>query len=158
MKNIFKKLFCRKKNAKQTFELNATFPLYEYATNHRFLVKFPQVFGIPEWIVKSAEIPILTDNSTDTSLFTIVIREIKTSNNDGTLIEYDIRKKLHEIIKSQKYFDLTYEFCNSCGKTFDSFNIKDCKIVELGETTIDYSDDSIHEFKIKLAHNGIELK
>lgn len=158
MKNIFKKLFCRKKNTKQPLELYAGFPLYEYATNHRFLVRFPEEFGIPEWIVKSAEIPILTNNSTDSSLFTIVIREVKTINNDSSLIEYDIRRKLHDILKSQKPFDLNYDFCNSCGKTFDSFIIKDCKIVELGESTIDYSDDSIHEFKIKLTHNGIELK
>lgn len=158
MRNIFKKLFCRNKNTKQALELNAVLPLYEYATNHRFLVRFPEEFEIPEWIVKSAEIPILTDNSTDTSLFTIVLREIKTSNNDGSLIEYDIRRKLHDMLKSQKYFDLTYDLCNYSGKTFDTFIIKDCKIVELGESTINYSDDSIHEFKIKLTHNGIELK
>lgn len=98
---------------------------YELPRNNRFLVKFPEEFNIPEWIVRTSTLPLEKHNGE----ITVTL---------GTPILLDTSKYYIED------FDMTIELLNQIGNVMDRYKLEGCKILGANNSKLDYSNmDSI---------------
>ena len=120
-------------------EVEPTKEFLDVKTNNRFLVVFPEEFGINEFYVKSIERPIMI---------------IKRKKIFG--IEYTDR--VDEIFQSKNFFDVKIEIVNPIGLVVEEMNLLRCYISEIMFSPLSYSDDNLSTTTIKLNPSAYSIK
>jgi len=131
-------------------------------SNTRFLVIFPEDFGIKLFYVKSVIRPSLSiikksfmgiNYCTKTSISNAVVELIDFIDGDVKL-----NKKLNELLKDGKRFDFTIQTLNPNGAVIEEMLLNDCYINEIGLSPLLYGDNSPSTTTIEIQPKGYSIK
>lgn len=131
-------------------------------SNTRFLVIFPEDFGIKLFYVKSVIRPSLSiikksfmgiNYCTKTSISNAVVELIDFIDGDIKL-----NKKLNELLKDGKRFDFTIQTLNPNGVVIEEMLLNDCYINEIGLSPLLYGDNSPSTTTIEIQPKGYSIK
>lgn len=147
-------------NKKNNVESNKDY--LDIKSNTRFLVIFPEDFGIKLFYVKSVVRPSLTISKksfmgitycTKTSVSNAVVELIDFIDGDVKL-----NKKLNELLKDGKRFDFTIQTLNPNGVVIEEMLLNDCYINKIGLSPLLYGDNSISTTTIEIQPKRYSIK
>jgi hypothetical protein len=142
-------------------EVEPTKEFLDVKTNNRFLVVFPEEFGINEFYVKSIERPIMIIKRK--KIFGIEytdrveISPIQIEMTD-LIDDTKLNIKVNEIFQSKNFFDVKIEIVNPIGLVVEEMNLLRCYISEIMFSPLSYSDDNLSTTTIKLNPSAYSIK
>jgi hypothetical protein len=147
----------RKGLIKTEYHNKPTKEFVDFKTNNRFLVLFPEKFGITPTYVKSVTRPSLVIKKG------IIGRKLEISPIVIELIdlikeEFKLNVKLNEILKEHKRFNLTIQTVNPKELVIEEMELSDCYISELNFSPLSYSDDNLSVTTITIKPNDFTIK
>ena len=107
--------------------------MYELMRRNRFLVKFPDEIGIPEWWVVKCTTPKVLKNGT----ITVEVRFPLIQDNSG---------------KQPKLFDMKIEYLESTGCVLSSYQLLNCEFKKITIDDLSYEDDNICSSKMVIKY------
>lgn len=138
-------------------DVEPTKEFVDVKTNNRFLVLFPEKFGINPTYVKSITRPSLVIKRK------LIGRKLEISPIVIELIdlikeEFKLNVKLNEILKEDKRFNLTIQTVNPKGLVIEEMELSDCYTSELNFSPLSYSDDNLSVTTITIKPNDYTIK
>lgn len=146
----------RKGLIKTEYHNEPTKEFLDVKTNNRFLVVFPDKFGITPIFVKSVTRPSLVikrkiiGHRVDISPVVIELIDLIQEN-------IKINVELNEILKEHKRFNLTIQTVNPKGLVIEEMKLSDCYISELNFSPLSYDDDSLSVTTITIIPNDFTI-
>ena len=142
-------------------EVEPTKEFLDVKTNNRFLVVFPEEFGIKAFYVKSIERPRMI--SKRKKIFGIEYTDrVEISPIQIEMIDLiddtKLNVKVNEIFQSKNFFDVRIEIVNPKGLVVEEMNLLRCHISEIMFSPLSYNDDSLSTTTIKLNPNSYTIK
>lgn len=107
--------------------------MYELMRRNRFIVKFPDEIGIPDWWVTKCTTPKVLNNGT----ITLEVRFPLIQDNDG---------------KEAKSFDMKIEYLEGAGSVLSSYQLFNCRIKKIAIDDLSYDDDNICSSKMVIKY------
>ena len=102
--------------------------VYELFRANRFIVKFPDNFEIPDWLVTTCTLPVDKYNG-----------NITVTVKCPVLLDSDKERPY----KCIEHFDMGIDLLIQDGSVMGCYKLVDCKINEVNNTVLNYNDDSI---------------
>lgn len=116
---------------------------YELPRNNRFLVKFPEEFNIPDWIVRTSTLPLEKRNG-----------EITVTLRTPILLDTN-KKNPYYCIED---FDMAIELLNQSGNVMDRYKLEGCKILGANNSKLDYENDDIISSVIEISYENCTIE
>lgn len=132
----------RKELIKKEYANNSTKEFLDVKTNNRFLVLFPDNFGVTPIHVKSVTRPSLVMKrkliGSKIEISPVVVELIDLIQEN-----FKLNVKLNEILKEVKKFNLTIQTVNPKGLVIEEMKLSDCFISEINFSPLSYDDDNL---------------
>jgi hypothetical protein len=137
-------------------DIEPTKEFVDVKTNNRFLVLFPDNFGVTPIHVKSVTRPSLVIKrkliGCKLEISPVVVELI-----DLIKEEFKLNVKLNDILKEHKRFNLTIQTVNPKGLVIEEMKLSDCFISELNFSPLSYSDDNLSVTTITITPNDFTI-
>lgn len=147
----------RKGLIKTEYHNKPTKEFVDFKTNNRFLVLFPEKFGITPTYVKSVTRPSLVIKKeiigSKLEISPVVVELVDLIKED-----FKLNVKLNDILKEFKRFNLTIQIVNPKGLVIEEMMLSDCYISELNFSPLSYSDDNLSVTTITIKPNDFTIK
>jgi hypothetical protein len=146
----------RKELIKKEYANNSTKEFLDVKTNNRFLVLFPDNFGVTPIHVKSVTRPSLVMKrkliGSKIEISPVVVELIDLIQEN-----FKLNVKLNDILKEHKRFNLTIQTVNPKGLVIEEMKLSDCFISELNFSPLSYSDDNLSVTTITIIPNDFTI-